>query len=99
MSHIICQGNGTWKSIMSENINNCHLHLVSVSDGPKTHGTYFPTECIPLDDPFYPEHPDNTQQKKTKAGVLPVKDVKLKLQLQVSLARKLLPMNLLLTLS
>ena len=68
---------------MSENTNNCCLHLVNVSDGLKTHGTIFPIEHIPLDDPFHPEHPDNTQQKKKRQGVLPVKDVKLKLLLQV----------------
>ena len=74
MSCIICQGiavvhsNGTWTSIMSENIKHCNLHLVYVSDGLKMHGTFFPIECIPLDNPFHPEHPDNTQQKKTKAG-------------------------------
>ena len=74
MSHIFCQGiavlhsNGTWTSVMSDNINDCHLHLVYVSNGPKTHGTSFPIECIPLDDPLHPEHADNTQQRKTKAG-------------------------------
>ena len=85
MSCIFHQGvavlhfNGTWTSIMSENINDCHLHLVYVSDGPNTHGTFFPIECIPLDDPLHPEHPDNThththththtqKRKETKAG-------------------------------
>ena len=74
MSHIIHQGiavihyNGTWTGIMSENINDCCLCLVYISDGPKNHGTFFPNEHIPLDDPLHPEHPDNTQQKKTKAG-------------------------------
>ena len=53
---------------MSENIKDCHLHLEYVSDGPNTCGTLFPIEHIPLDDPLHPEHSDNTQQRKTKAG-------------------------------
>ena len=53
---------------MSDNINDCHLYLVYVSDGPKTRGTFFPIEHIPLDDPLHPEHVDNTQQRKNKAG-------------------------------
>ena len=67
MSHTFCQGigvlhsNGTWTSIMSDNINNFCLHLVYVSDDPKTHGTFFPIEHIPLDDSLHPEHADNTQ--------------------------------------
>ena len=55
----------TW--IMSDNINHCHLHLVYVSDNPKTR-TFFSIEPIPLDDPFHPDHPDNSQPRKEKAG-------------------------------
>ena len=74
MSHIFHQGiavlhsNGTWTSIMSDNKNDCHLCLVYVSDGPNTGDTFFPIECIPLDGPLHPEHPDSSQQRKTKAG-------------------------------
>ena len=74
MSHILCQGiavlhsQGTWTSIMSDDINHCHLHLVYVSDDLKTHGTFFPIEPIPLDDLFHPDHPDNNQPRKAKAG-------------------------------
>ena len=53
---------------MSDGINHCHLHLVYVSDDPKTHGTFFPIESIPLDDPFHPDHPDNNQPRKAKTG-------------------------------
>ena len=74
MSHILHQGisvlysKGTWTSIMSDDINHCHLYLVYVSDDSKTHGTFFPIEPIPLDDPFHPDHPDNNQPRKAKAG-------------------------------
>ena len=74
ISRILCQGigvlhsEGTWTSIMSDNINHCSLHLVYVSDDPKTQGTFFPIEPIPLDDPFHPDHTDNNQPTKVKAG-------------------------------
>ena len=64
----VLHSKGTWTSIMSDNINNCHLHLVYVSDGPITCGTFFPITRIPLDDPLHPEHADNVQQRNTKAG-------------------------------
>ena len=53
---------------MSDDINHCCLCLVYVSDDPKTHGTFFPTEPIPLDDPFQPDHPDKNQPTKGKAS-------------------------------
>ena len=53
---------------MSDDINHCHLHLVYVSDELKTHGTFFPIEPIPVDDPFHQDHPDNNQPRKAKAG-------------------------------
>ena len=74
ISRILCQGiavlhsKGTWTSIMSDDINHCSLHLVYVSDDQKTQGTFFLIEPIPLDDPFHPDHPDNNQPTKGKAG-------------------------------
>ena len=105
MSCIIPQGivvihsNGTWTSIMSENINDCCLHLVYVSDGLKTHGTFSQLNAYPWMIYFTQNTLITHNKRRQQQGVLPVKDVKLKLLLQVSLARKLLPRNLLLILS
>ena len=65
---VVLHSKGTWTSIMSDNTNHCHLCLVFVSDDPKTHGTFFPIEPISLGDPFHPDHPDNNQPTKGKAG-------------------------------
>ena len=64
----VLHSKGTWTSVMSDNINHCSLRLVYVSDDPKTRGTFFPIEPIPLDDPFHPDHPENNQPTKGKAG-------------------------------
>ena len=64
----VLHSKGTWTSIMSGDINHCLLCPVYVSDDPKTCGTFFPIEPIPLDDPFHPDHPDNNQPRKAKAG-------------------------------
>ena len=58
----------TWTGIMSDDINHYHLCLVYVSDDLKTHGTFFPIEPIPVDDPFHQDYPDNNQPRKAKAG-------------------------------
>ena len=49
-----------------------------VSDDPKTHGTFFPIEPIPLDDPFHPDHPDNNQPTKGKAGGTAIREFDVK---------------------
>ena len=96
MSRILHQGiavlhsKGTWTSTMSDDINHCHLCLVYVSDDPKTRGTFFPIDPIPLDDPFHPDHPDNNQPRKEKSGGLLVKDVDVKV-LHSNLPRNNLP--------
>ena len=70
MSCILHQGTavlhykGTWTSIMSDNINHCHLHLVYVSDDPKTHGTFFPIEPIPVEDPKTSSKSDKKKDAK-----------------------------------
>ena len=74
MGHILHQSiavlhsKGTWTSIMSDDMNHCHLHLVHVSDDLKTCGIFFPIDPMHLDDPFHPDHPDNNQPRKAKAG-------------------------------